>query len=286
MFFNNDHLRTLLGNVSQSSSQGQLAITAVKFLATVSTSVHHTLFSNEGVVPQIFQCIVIANVKLREDDEELFERNYIEFIRKDIEGSDLDTGRKIAYKLLKGIATHYGDAARSIVSAQIQTWLSSLAANPVENWKENDCATYLVVSLATKRLCLHGTCGCSDFFFESVISPERQNPDVNGYPMLKSNVVHSYATSYIEKILLVKDEVGRACYTSTDINPIFPMLMNNLFGALKLQESKENQYAMKFIMGVLGVASLSVEVARVCIEGLPWVPSGLLWTWTKDGGGA
>ena len=64
---------TLLGNVSQSSSRDQLAITAIKFLTTVSTSVHHTLFASEGVVPQICQCIVIPNVRLREDDEELFE---------------------------------------------------------------------------------------------------------------------------------------------------------------------------------------------------------------------
>ncbi|KAK7338072.1 hypothetical protein VNO77_18670 [Canavalia gladiata] len=298
---------TLLGNVSQSSSRDQLAITAIKFLTTVSTSVHHTLFSNEGVVPQICQCIVIPNVKLREDDEELFEMNYIEFIRRDMEGSDLDTRRRIACELLKGIATHYGDAVRSIVSAQIQTLLSSFAANPVENWKDKDCAIYLVVSLATKKAgASYVSTELVDVrsFFESVIAPELQSPDVNGYPMLKagalkfftmfrsqiskhvalkffpdlvrflaseSNVVHSYAASCIEKILLVKDEVGRACYTSADINPIFPMLMNNLFGALKLQESEENQYVMKCIMRVLGVADLSAEVARVCIEGLTFI---------------
>ncbi|KAJ1429475.1 Importin-beta, N-terminal domain [Sesbania bispinosa] len=295
---------TLLGNVSQSTSRDRLAITAIKFLTTVSTSVHHTLFAGDGVIPQICQGIVIPNVRLRDDDEELFEMNYIEFIRRDMEGSDLDTRRRIACELLKGIATHYGDTVRSILSAQIQSLLSSFAANPGANWKDKDCAIYLVVSLATKKA---GTSHVStelvdvQSFFESVIVPELQSSDVNGYPMLKagalkfftmfrtqiskhvvlkffpdlvrflaaeSNVVHSYAANCIEKLLLVKDEGGRARYTSADVNPIFPMLMNNLFSAFKLPESEENQYVMKCIMRVLGVADISVDIARVCIEGL------------------
>ncbi|KAF1863775.1 hypothetical protein Lal_00030879 [Lupinus albus] len=295
---------TLLGSVSQLSSRDRLAITAIKFLTTVSTSVHHALFAGEGVIPQICQGIVIPNVRLRDDDEELFEMNYIEFIRRDMEGSDLDTRRRIACELLKGIAMHYGDAVRSIVSAQIQILLSSFAANPRENWKDKDCAIYLVVSLATKKA---GSSYVStelvdvQSFFESVIVPELQSPEVNGFPILKagalkfftmfraqiskhvvlrffqdlvrflaaeSNVVHSYSASCIEKLLLVKDEGGRARYTSEDITPIFPMLMNNLFNSLKFPESEENQYVMKCIMRVLGVADISVDVARICIEGL------------------
>ncbi|CAK8560661.1 unnamed protein product [Lathyrus sativus] len=295
---------TLLGNVSQSTSRDQLAVTAIKFLTTVSTSVHHTLFAADGIIPQICQGIVIPNVRLREDDEELFEMNHIEYIRRDMEGSDVDTRRRIACELLKGIATHYGDAVKSIVSGQIQSLLSSFAANPAGNWKDKDCAIFLVVSLSTKKA---GTSYVSpdlvnvQSFFESVIVPELQSQDVNGYPMLKagalkfftmfrtqiskhvalnflpdlvrflaadSNVVHSYAASCIEKLLLVKDEGGIARYSSADISPIFPMLMNNLFSALKLPESEENQYVMKCITRVLGVADIQLDVARVCIEGL------------------
>ena len=142
---------SLLGTVTQSSSRDQLAVAAIKFLTTVSTSVHHALFAGEGVIPQICQSIVVPNVRLREEDEELFEMNYVEFIRRDIEGSDLDTRRRIACELLKGIATNYKQQVTEIVSAQIQHLLTSFAANPVANWKDKDCAIYLVVSLATKK---------------------------------------------------------------------------------------------------------------------------------------
>lgn len=99
---------SLLRNVSQSSSRDQLAVTAIKFLTTVSTSVDHALFAADATILLICQGIVIPNVMLREDDEEQFEMDPMEYIRKDMEGSDLDTRRRIACDLLKGIAMHYG----------------------------------------------------------------------------------------------------------------------------------------------------------------------------------
>ncbi|KAE8662454.1 Exportin-2 [Hibiscus syriacus] len=295
---------SLLTIVSQSSSRDKLAVTAMKFLTTVSTSVHHALFATEGVLPQICQSIVIPNVRLRDEDEELFEMNYVEFIRRDMEGSDLDTRRRIACELLKGIATNYKKQVTDIVSVQIQNLLSSFATNPSSNWKDKDCAIYLVVSLATKKA--GGASVSTDLvdvqsFFLSVIVPELQSQDVNVFPMLKagslkfftmfrgliqkpvafqlfpdlvrflgaeSNVVHSYAASCIEKLLLVKDEGGKARYTSADITPFVPVLMNNLFNSLKFPESEENQYIMKCILRVLAASEISREIAGPCIVGL------------------
>ncbi|XWS32030.1 hypothetical protein CRYUN_Cryun23aG0126000 [Craigia yunnanensis] len=64
---------------------------------------------------------------------------------------------------------------------------------------------------------------------------------------------------------LTTDEGGKAGYTSADITPCVPVLMNNLFNALKFLESEENQYVMKFIMRVLGIADISSEIAGPCI---------------------
>ncbi|XP_058095879.1 exportin-2 [Magnolia sinica] len=299
---------TLLMVVSASSARERLTITAIKFLTTVSTSVHHALFGGADILQQICQSIVIPNIRLREEDEELFEMNYVEYIRRDIEGSDLDTRRRIACELLKGIATNYKEQVMAMVSVQIQNMLGLYSANPVENWKEKDCAIYLVVSLATKKA--GGSSVSTDLvnvesFFTTVIVPELQSQDTNGFPMLKadalkffttfrnqiskpvavaliphvirflgseSNVVHSYAANCIEKLLLVKDE-GRPRYTSLDINPLVPILMTNLFNALKFPESQENPYVMKCIMRVFGVADIGGEVAGVCIMSLTAVLS-------------
>ncbi|KAL3536696.1 hypothetical protein ACH5RR_000062 [Cinchona calisaya] len=294
----------LLLVASASSSREQLTVTAIKFLTTVSTSVHHTLFARDGILPQICQNIVIPNVMLRDEDEELFEMNYVEFIRRDMEGSDLDTRRRIACELLKGIALHYKEKVTENVSTQIQSCLSLFNENPAANWKHKDCGIYLVVSLANRKA--GGTSFSTDLvdvesFFGSIIVPELRSQDVNAFPMLKagalkfftmfrnqiskpialallpdvvrfltaeSNVVHSYAASCIEKLLLVKDDGARPRYASADISPFLLVLMTNLFSALQKPESEENQYVMKCIMRVLGVAEISREVTLPCINGL------------------
>ncbi|KAK6158894.1 hypothetical protein DH2020_006208 [Rehmannia glutinosa] len=297
----------LLVVASNSSSRERLTVTAIRFLTTVSTSVHHTLFAGDDVLQQICQSIVIPNVMLRDEDEELFEMNYVEFIRRDMEGSDLDTRRRIACELLKGIALNYKDKVTEKVSTQVQSLLASFSGNPAGNWKHKDCAIYLVVSLATKKA--GGSSVSTDIvdvesFFGSVIVPELRSQDVDGFPMLKagalkfftmfrnqiskpvavallpdvvrflgseSNVVHSYAASCIEKLFLVKDEGGRARYSASDVSPFLLPLMTNLFCALQKPESEENQYVMKCIMRVLGVANVSHEVALPCINGLATV---------------
>ncbi|XP_027115455.2 exportin-2 [Coffea arabica] len=297
----------LLLVASASSSREQLTVTAIKFLTTVSTSVHHTLFARDDILQQICQSIVLPNVMLRDEDEELFEMNYVEFIRRDMEGSDLDTRRRIACELLKGIALHYKEKVTEKVSLQINSCLGLFNENPAANWKQKDCAIYLVTSLANRKA--GGTSFSTDLvnvesFFSSVIVPELQSQDVNAFPMLKAgalkfftmfrnqiskpialallpdvvrflnaeaNVVHSYAASCIEKLLLVKDEGARPRYTSSDISPFLLVLMTNVFSALQKPESEENQYVMKCIMRVLGVAEISREVALPCINGLTTV---------------
>ena len=293
---------TLLMTPSASSSRDRLIITAIQFLTTVSTSVHHALFGSPEVLPQICQSVIFPNVRVMEEDEELFEMNHLEYIRRDIEGSDADTRRRIACELLKGIATNYKDQVMAIAQDQIQRMLVSYQANPSENWKEKDSAIYLIISLASKK-----SSGGMDVthliniesFFASAIVPELKSPDVNASPVLKagalkfftvfrsqipkqtglllfpdlvrfltadSNVVHSYAANCIEKLLLVKDgSVLR--YNSSDINPFLMVLLNNLFNALRFPDSQENPYVMKCIMRTLGVSDIH-EVVVPAVQGL------------------
>jgi hypothetical protein len=44
---------------------------------------------------------------VREDDEEMFEMNPVEYIRRDAEGSDADTRRRAAADLLRALSEKY-----------------------------------------------------------------------------------------------------------------------------------------------------------------------------------
>ncbi|KAL0797479.1 hypothetical protein Bca101_052653 [Brassica carinata] len=157
----------------------------------------------------------------------------------------------------------------------------------------------LVAGLSVDEQTSHAAATAVNFtdvqsFFENIITPELQSPDVNSDPTLKAgslkfltmfrshlpkpfamqlfpelvrllkseaNAVHSCAALCIEKLLLVKEKGGRRRYVGSDISSFSLQLMENLFDALKFAGSEENLYVMKCVMRVLGVAEITGEVA-------------------------
>ncbi|GBG65232.1 hypothetical protein CBR_g50023 [Chara braunii] len=235
---------TLLLNVGTSTARDAIATTGIKFLTTVSRSVHHALFQDPEIMKKICENIVIPSLRIREEDEELFEMNPTEYIQRDIEGSDVDTRRRMACELVKGLAKHYEGEVTRLLSVYVGAMLGEYAADPARNWKAKDCAIYLIVALAVKqKTAAQGATLVNALVdvaevFRSHIKPELEAADVNASPILKadalkflmmfrsqlpkplclemfthltrhlvseSNVVHSYAACCIERLLVVKD---------------------------------------------------------------------------------
>jgi exportin-2 (importin alpha re-exporter) len=117
----------------------------IKFLTTVSRSPDYSLFKDPAILAQVCQQIVIPNIQLREDDEELFEDNPVEYIRRDMEGSDGDTRRRGAIELVKGLCVHYEEAVTSAFSANVSQMLA-----PQSTWQEKDTALFIVTALGWK----------------------------------------------------------------------------------------------------------------------------------------
>lgn len=83
-------------------------MSAIQFLTTVSRSTTNAnLFKNEGALKQICENIVIPNLRLNEDLEEMFDMNYVEYVRRDQEGSDFDTCRRAATDLVKALLDQF-----------------------------------------------------------------------------------------------------------------------------------------------------------------------------------
>jgi exportin-2 (importin alpha re-exporter) len=63
---------------------------AIGFLSTVVKQPRHKdLFSSPDTLSQICEKVVLPNMGLRESDEEAFEDDPIEYIRRDLEGSGM-----------------------------------------------------------------------------------------------------------------------------------------------------------------------------------------------------
>lgn len=55
-----------------------------------------------------------------ESDMELFEDNPEEYVRRDIEGSDVDTRRRASCDLVKTLAIHYDEKMMNIFGQYVQ----------------------------------------------------------------------------------------------------------------------------------------------------------------------
>ncbi|KDR18464.1 exportin-2 [Zootermopsis nevadensis] len=265
-----------------------LVSNALQFLATVADRSHYRyLFQDVNVLTSICEKVIIPNMVFRVSDEELFVDNAEEYIRRDIEGSDVDTRRRAACDLVKVLSRYFEEKITEIFSSYVQVMLQKYKENPWQNWRDKDTVLYLVTSLASKgQTERHGITQTSQLvdltsFANEHVLPELQKDAVNTLPVLiadsikyvlifrtilprevvvgsipqlvrhltaYSQVVHTYAACAIEKILVMKTPDGSAMVKSDEIVPVAPSLLNNLFKTMNLPGSEENAYVMKAVM--------------------------------------
>ncbi|KAK7791230.1 hypothetical protein R5R35_001387 [Gryllus longicercus] len=265
-----------------------LVSNALQFLATVADRSHYRhLFEDPVVLGSICEKVVIPNMEFRASDEELFEDNPEEYIRRDIEGSDVDTRRRAACDLVKVLSRYFEAKMMEIFGQYVQVMLQKYAENPSQNWTSKDAAVYLVTSLAAKgQTQRHGITQSSELvnlheFASQHILPELQKGDVNTLPVLKADaikyvmifrtllpremvvgalphlvshlkasnqVVHTYAACAIEKILAKRETDGSLMIKGEELAPLASELLNNLFAAMDFPGSNENEYVMKAVM--------------------------------------
>uniref|UniRef100_A0A8C9XHZ3 CSE1 chromosome segregation 1-like (yeast) n=1 Tax=Sander lucioperca TaxID=283035 RepID=A0A8C9XHZ3_SANLU len=161
------------------------------------------------------------------------------------------------------------------------------AKNPGENWKHKDAAIYLVTSLASKaQTQKHGITQANELvnlneFFVNHILSDLKSSNVNEFPVLKadaikyvmifrsqlpkeqllqavpllishlqaeSTVEHTYAAHALERLFTMRGSSNTTLITPAEMAPFTEQLLNNLFKALALPGSAENEYIMKAIM--------------------------------------
>ncbi|GAB5569118.1 importin-11 isoform X7 [Prionailurus iriomotensis] len=322
----------LLVTTGQEVKYDLLVSNAIQFLASVCERPHYkNLFEDQNTLTSICEKVIVPNMEFRERrrtgskygrncdniitaaDEEAFEDNSEEYIRRDLEGSDIDTRRRAACDLVRGLCKFFEGPVTGIFSGYVNSMLQEYAKNPSVNWKHKDAAIYLVTSLASKaQTQKHGITQANELvnlteFFVNHILPDLKSANVNEFPVLKADgikyimifrnqvpkehllvsipllinhlqaesiVVHTYAAHALERLFTMRGpnnatlrmkqyatkihngkKLNRKSeqreitgFTAAEIAPFVEILLTNLFKALTLPGSSENEYIMKAIM--------------------------------------
>ncbi|KAL6950231.1 hypothetical protein ACO0QE_000907 [Hanseniaspora vineae] len=269
----NDFIQTtweLLTNLAPKAKNDVLVCKSMEFLSSVSRiPAYFEHFNSETSMNTLITQIILPNLTLHDSDEELFEDDPIEYIRRDLEGSDLDTRRRACTDLLKVLKEKNKQLVTTISLQHIESFLTKYNENQAENWKYKDLAIYFFLAIAVEgNVTHHGVSNVNEYvdvmqFFSTNIlqhlnGSNTQNPIINVdaikyvytfrnqlnkeqlveiLPYLASflqnanYVVYTYAAITIERILSmrVSPTSSKFIFQKEDLAGSAELLLTNLF---------------------------------------------------------
>ena len=175
-----------------------LATVSIKFLTTVSSKQMNMHLFTDDILQQIVEHIVVPNLMATELDEEIFEDNPLDYIRKDIEGSDQDTRRRCSVDLVRSLLKFFPEKTTQLGLSYIGGMLSQYQTTM--DWRAKDGALHLVIAVAV--MSTSATTGAGALnpevnildIFDTHVLPELHDPDVNARPIVKADAVKMICT--------------------------------------------------------------------------------------------
>jgi len=281
----------LLSSTGPEKKYDLLVSRALQFLTAVASSQRHAMsFNNEGTLSQIVEKVILPNVTLRETDIEMFEDEPIEFIRRDLEGSDTDSRRRAATDFLRKLLEKFEMLVTQVVFKYIDHHLTLGKTD----WKAKDTAIYLFLAIAAKGTVtaaqgvktVNQYVNVVEFFQNNVASDLVAASDVEPIskvdaikylhnfrsqltkeqwqaafqPLIQNMasdnyVVYTYAAIAVERVLFLTNDEGVHLFARADIEPFAKDLLDHLFSLVEKDKSpaklQENEFLMRCIMRVL-----------------------------------
>jgi exportin-2 (importin alpha re-exporter) len=247
---------------------------------------HSEIFNTEPALKEITERIIIPNLTVRESDEELFEDDPIEYIRRDLEGSDSDTRRRSSIDFLRELKSKNESLVTQVVLSYINHYLQEFQKNS-SNWKLKDLSIYLFTALAAKgSLTSTGVSSTNllldvvQFFTNNIVgdlmnnnihpilkvdgikyiytfrNQLTKNQLIESFPILTKHlessefVEYTYSAITIERILSIRDVESKSLlFKKSDIQPIVQNLLTTLFRLiLQSNQSPEKLAENEFLM--------------------------------------
>lgn len=275
-----------------------LATSLIKYLTSVCSKQMNVPLFTDQVLSEIVSNIVVRNLTATDMDQELFEDNPTDYIRKDMEGSDQDTRRRCAVDLVRGLLKFFSDKVSALCIGYIGSMLETYRTTM--DWRAKDAALHLVQAVAVKSTVNQAATEINPLInvldiFSTHVFPEVNDPVIDARPIVKADaikliclfrqhfprdlllslmprmiahlgsshvVIQTYAAVCIDKFLSIKDKtpagVSVQRLTEEDLGPLLQGLLAGLFAVLDNPNLPENDYVMKGIMRVLAVGGARV----------------------------
>ena len=208
-----EYIWNLLIKTNQDVQNDTLVSTAIRYLVTVAERPEtRPLFQNADILNSLCENVIIPSLTFRDIDKELFDDDPEEYVKRDIEGSDIDTRRRAACDLVQALSKFQEVQLIEIFGQYIEKTLRSYEENRVANWKLKDLAIFLYSAMAIKGSTRqHGTVSISqhvnvDKFFTDKIVDELTNETKRaGSDLLKADALRYITTfrNYISMNTLV-----------------------------------------------------------------------------------
>lgn len=273
---------------------------SINYLASVSSlTAYSSYLNNDEALQEITTKIILPNISLRESDEELFEDDPIEYIRRDLGGSDSDTRRRSAVDLLRGLKESNEPKVTGVVMKYVQHYLDQFTSDST-SWKSKDIALYLFSAIATNGSMTNSGVTSTNLlvdvvqFFANYVAPDLVSDVshpilkvsaikyiftfrnqltkaqlVETFPLLSHHfqndnyVVYTYAAVTIEKILSLRNPTNHQelLFSKTDIpTNISKDLLMNLFRLMFSKgDSPEKLAENEFLMKCVMRVLLTAE---------------------------
>ncbi|OCF31081.1 importin-alpha export receptor [Kwoniella heveanensis BCC8398] len=268
-----DGVWNMLTRIGTGTRDDVLVSRALRFLSVVvKMGNHRAMFQAPETLNAFCEKIILPNMAIREHEEEMFEDDPMEYIRRDLEPStESDTRRQAATEFTRALMELFEKEITDIVKGYITALLQEYAKNPSENWKSKDTAIYLLTSIAsrgsTQQLGVTSTNVLVDVveFFGSNVFADLQAAPGSVHPILTVDaikflhtfrnqltkdqlvsvlpllvqhlasdnyVISSYAAITIERILFIKVE-RQALFTQADVRPFAENILMALFANIE-----------------------------------------------------
>lgn len=279
---------SLLTTIGPETKFDILVSKALHFLTAVASLDRHAQnFNNNEILGQVVEKVILPNVSLRESDIEQFEDEPIEYIRRDLEGSDADTRRRAATDFLRKLLEKFERLVTDVVGRYISHYLAAFNGDPTGEWKSKDTAVYLFSAIAAKGVITttHGVkttnslVNVVEFFQNNIASDLVADTGVepilkvdaikflytfrsqltkdqwsSAFPPLVKNlassnyVVYTYASIAVERVLFLTNDSGEHIFGKDQVAPFSKDLLEHLFQLIEKDPAPEKIQENEFLM--------------------------------------